>query len=129
MFPDGIVTTDDPAAGAEIDITLNYDSEISVLKIPFVTDATVADRTVLLTFSIGTDVIYELPISSVITASTSATIYFGKSLPYSAVGDVRFLPAPSHFALPRGATIETTTTNLQSGDNFGKAIVFGYKRG
>jgi len=125
-MPSGVLLTSDPAANTEISITTDYDYKVNLIRIPFVTDANAANRTVTLKITEAAlgSVIYEIPISAVITANTTATIMFGEGLPYTDVGDVRMVPLPHGLKLPRGAIIETVTTSIQATDNFGAAVLF-----
>jgi len=122
--PAGVLLTEDPAADTEISYTTLYDYKIDLIRIPFVTDGTAANRTVTLTITVDSSIIYEVPISAVITASTTAEILFGENLPYTSVGDVRMVPLPHGLKLPRGSVIATTTDLIETGDNFGAAVLF-----
>lgn len=124
ITPSGVLLTSDPAIDTEISITTDYDYKINLIRIPFVTDANVADRTVTLTITVKSSIIYSVPISAVITASTTAEIMFGEGLPYTSVGDVRMIPLPHGLKLPRGAVIATSTPLKEAGDNFGAAVLF-----
>lgn len=123
-LPSGVLLSTDPAVDTEISLTTDYVYGINLIRIPFVTDGTGANRTVALRITVDSSVIYEVPISAVIIATTTAEILFGENLPYIDVGDVRMVPFPSGFKLPRGAVIETVTTNMQATDNFGAAVLF-----
>lgn len=124
ITPSGVLLTSDPAVDTEISLTTLYDYKINLIRIPFVTDAGVADRTVTLKITADGSVIYEVPISAVITASTTAEILFGEGLPYTSVGDVRMIPLPHGLKLPRGSVIETETALMEATDNFGAAVLF-----
>ncbi len=122
--PGGVLLTTNPAVDTEISFTTLYDYKIDLIRIPFVTDANVADRTVTISIVVDSSEIFGIPISAVITAGTTATILLGENLPYADVGDVRMIPLPHGLKIPRGTVISTTTTNLQVGDDFGAGILF-----
>ncbi len=123
--PHGVVVSNNPAVNTEVSMTLLADTEVSLIKIPFVTDANVANRTVNVIITIGSDIIYNIPINTDFTASATNEIYIGGGMDYSTIGTYRFLPLPHRLPLPRGTVITTSTSGLQIGDNFGSAIVFG----
>lgn len=123
--PNGILATHDPATGAEVSITLDYDSEIKIVKIPFTTSGSGSPRQIELTVTIGTDEVYCLPASADVPVSTTGHIEAAVNFPYTQVNSHWLMPLPCSLKVPRGAVIATTTTNLDSGDEFGKAILFG----
>lgn len=124
IMPSGILLTSNPAVDTEISLTTDYDYKINLIRIPLVTDSGVANRTVTLTITVDSSIIYSVPISAVITASTTAEILFGEGLPYTSVGDVRMIPLPHGLKIPRGAVIETVTDLMEAGDDYGAAVLF-----
>lgn len=109
----------DPAAGAQISTNpvAGRISRIKGLYFTLVTDATVASRRVHIKFHT-----YFECISSVDqTASTTRKYH---CLPMGAVGtyaddDDIIIPIPHNMNLADDDSIQTTTTNMQAGDNFG----------
>lgn len=123
--PFGVIATDEPAVQTEVSITLDYDTYINCIKIPFIADSNVADRDIDIEISIGSDVIFASHTNTSITADETRTIFIIAGTEVYQSGDYEYESLPMDFKIPRGATITTSTDNFQVGDQFGKIIVFG----
>ena len=113
----------DPAAGAEISETVptNARWRLRGLIVQFVTDATVANRYVTLTFDDGATPLQRIGANTAQAASTTQNYtgvcgggVLGDTGNYSVL-----LPLPVNLMLFKGWRISTATLNLQAGDNFG----------
>jgi len=120
------VTGTDPAAGSEISETVPTNARWRLLAIRFelVTSTTVATRRVNLVIDDGSDTIFER--ESPATQAADLTRRYN----FAAVGyaetaftsDDVVLGIPA-LILPQGYRVRTSTTNLQSGDNYGAPIL------
>jgi hypothetical protein len=111
----------DPAAGAEVDDTLTDIEEFFAVDVTLVADATVANRDVVIQFLSPTGkVMGQVADATSITASQTVAIHVGKYavLP-TATSTNHYIQIPDNLELYPTCTIETTTANLQAGDNFG----------
>lgn len=122
------VTGANPAAGAECADAVT-DNQHWILKgyiVTLVTDATAANRRVHLTFQAnGSTVTTE--VFGLVDQTASQTIKYC-FVPYGHVLDeldnsVIQVPLPPDMHLLSAATIGTSTTNLQAGDNFGSPSI------
>ena len=110
----------DPGAGADYAVILPTDSRSQLYSGSFVlsTDATVADRTINLTVSDASGVIFITQAKPVIQANSVITIVLWKAPISTNVPDnVRFISIPEHPPL-QGLNFTTNTTNLQLADEF-----------
>jgi hypothetical protein len=116
-----------PAAGAECLITVPTGElwHIKSVNATLVTDATVSDRYVKWLFKTGTRVVG----ASMSSTSQSASLtrqYAAYAAPYFApvtFGTIITQPIPMDLWISAGDTIESSTTNLQAGDNFAAPVV------
>jgi hypothetical protein len=125
ITPSGALVTTDPAVDTEISYTTLYDYKVNLIRIPFVPTGA-GTRTIVLKITVPTTkIIYNVPISAAITATSGAhEIMFGEGLPHAAVGTTYMVPLPHGLKLPRGSVIETVTAGLVVTDNFGAAVLF-----
>ena len=118
------IASADPAAGAEISITVPDNKRWLIISLSFslVTDATVANRNVnVIAKNTGGNVVFRS--GSNINHTASTTKVYG----FAAIGDegeglgVTHIMAPTILVLDEGMKLETATANLQAADNFGIA--------
>jgi len=111
----------DPAAGAEISETVPARRRWRILTVCFslVTDATVVTRVVFLRY---TDAINLLCQTFNTTGQLASTTHVYTFAPFGSskitASSNEMIPFPS-LTLPAGFVVETLTTGLQAGDNFG----------
>jgi hypothetical protein len=117
-----------PSAGAEIVYTAPTNEFVRIGQIYFelVTDSTVANRTVhLVVDNIDSDRRFDLASRSDQTASQTVTYTGGNfGVNQTVTDDAQMIALPQPFFLIGGATLETETTNLQSGDQFQNVALF-----
>ncbi|HEY2938147.1 MAG TPA: hypothetical protein VGJ25_16205 [Gaiellaceae bacterium] len=122
-----VIIGDDPAAGAEVALTVEKGRAwiVYAIRIPFVTDATVATRVVGLRIDDGNSVYFEAPSGAGQAASLTMAHVFSTAGFNGNEAGVRssgglFVPC----VLLRGHRILTVTTNIQAGDNFGRPVLY-----
>lgn len=110
----------DPAAGAEIVETVPTGAlwRLSSISFELQTDATVSTRTVRLRLGTAVIIVALIPANTSQTASLTIRYTFGDGLAYITSLPVTAGPSVHGIMLPAGSTIETSTNNLQAGDNF-----------
>jgi len=122
-----VVLGPDPAAGAEVSVTVDQGRLwiVHSIRIVLVTDATVANRFLVLQLDDGTSVFFEAT-SSVAHAASATVSYlfssagFWNQLGGTLLGSGLFVPC----VLLRGFRIRTATAGLQAGDNFGRPTLY-----
>lgn len=117
----------DPAAGAEISITVPAGAVWRVLGLRFelVTDATAADRQVDLLIDDGANTLLRIEPPAVQAASLTRGYNCGPGLPARTVLTSQFLmPLPVDTLLAGEWRIRTVTANLQAADNFGAVYLW-----
>ena len=122
-----VVTGSDPAAGAEISVTVPAGEIWRVIsaRATLVSDATVANRTASLTFDDGTSVYFGSGTFAQ-TASQTGVYNWGNSL---GAEDTTVLLAltqtiPQGLLLTAGSRIRTVTTSIQAGDNWSAPVIY-----
>lgn len=116
------VAGNDPAAGAEISVTVPTGARWRLVGLlaTLVTDATVANRTVNLVIDDGANAVFRAAAQTAQTASLTVIYSFGASLPSQATaGGVSINPLAEALPLAAGYRIRTVTTNIAGGDNWG----------
>lgn len=118
-----LVTGTDPAAGAEVDETVptNVRWRLISLRLTLVTDATVQNRTVHVQFTDGTTNYAYIrgPANQAASETRHYDVYEGAARETAFVGTHIMYPLPERMLLFQGHHIETDTSNLQAGDNWG----------
>jgi hypothetical protein len=117
----GIATGSDPAAGAEISLTVptNVRYRLIFARFSLVTDATVADRRVHVQVDDGNTLLLELAAADVQAAGLTRNYNCAiDGFARAAQGSEIFLPLPADLLLFQAWRFRTLTTNLQAGDNF-----------
>jgi hypothetical protein len=121
-----VVTGTDPAAGAEIVETVPAGKIWRLLSIRFalVTDATVASRRTHVIIDDGTSELFRVSGSTDQTASSTARFSLSP-----AFGTISNNASTNHFPMPSihlepGFRIQTSTSNIQAGDNYGAPIMY-----
>lgn len=112
----------DPAAGAEMSETVPTNARWRLLgvDIPLVTDATVANREVVLTIDDGANIVAEIASGTSHVASTTRRYSFARNVQRGAGATALTVNAPIPDAILMGGyRVRTVTTNLQAADNFG----------
>lgn len=116
------ITGTDPAAATEISETVPTNARWRLLAfdVALVTDATVANREVVLTIDDGATVLIEVPSAVAHAASLTRRYSFARGVQRAtpAASTVISAPAPD-VALQGGYRVRTVTTGLQAGDNYG----------
>lgn len=116
------ITGADPAAGAEVSETVPTGARwaLRALRVTLVTDATVANREVALTFDDGVTVYAEYP-SSVNQTATQSRAYTASpaGVRGGAATSLAIMIATAPIVALSGHRIRTLTTGLAGGDNFG----------
>lgn len=117
------VTGTDPAANQEISETVPTGKRWRVQAVQFslVTDATVANREVVVVVDDGTSTLFQSPAGANQAASLTwaySVGNVGSPVAGTTATTVRQIVLPN-LLLPAGSRIRTATTNRQSGDNFG----------
>jgi hypothetical protein len=111
----------DPAAGAEVTITVPQTARWRVLGLRFqlVTDATVVNRQVDLVIDDGANVVLRIEPPAVQGAGGTRGYNYGPGLPARTVLTQEFLGAlPVEAVLEGGWRIRTVTALLQAADNY-----------
>ena len=116
------ITGTDPAAGAEISESVPFGArwKLRSIKALLVTSATAATRAAILGFSDGVfDLLYLEPIETQSASLTKA--YNGAVIGtvYAVPGDNRHWLLPAEWVLLQGWKIQTFTSNIQAGDDWG----------
>lgn len=116
------ITGTDPAVNTEISETVPTNARWRLLEFraSLLTDATVANRVVVILLDNGTTVFHAVDGNYNHTASLNADYQL---FDYGALGVQQngrvYLPMPSSVILLGGSRIRTSTANLQAGDNWG----------
>lgn len=124
-----VVTGTDPAATAEVSVTVTAGKEWRVESVKFVlvTNATVANRLPAISIDDGTTEFWRFRSTVAQTASLTWTYYFLASIDTeinrSAVNEM-YEPLPSGLLLGPGWRILTTTAGIQTGDNYGAPVLY-----
>lgn len=118
---------DDPAAGADVSITVPGRAtwELLALNVAFVTDATVTNRTTFWLLDDGQHEFWRMRASG--TTAASLTHHHVLSPTFSrgqTVTTIHQIPIPDPCILLPGWRIRTTTTSLQAGDNYGAPVLY-----
>lgn len=116
------VTGTDPAAGVEISETVPTNARWRLLSLlaALVTDATVANREAALVVDDGTNNQVRAPAGVNHAASLTRTYNFHPwANRFTIAQDATITPPIPDLWLPGGFRIQTITTNLQAGDNWG----------
>ena len=117
----------DPAAGAELTITVPQIAEWRVLGLRFVlvTSSTSANRQVDLVIDDGANTVLRIEPPAVQAASLTRGYNYGPGLPARTVLTAEFIaPLPVGLVLAGRWRIRTASTNLQAGDNFNGAYLW-----
>lgn len=112
-----------PAAGAEIEIVIPVGIQFSLnsLRFMFVTDANVADRSIVLVAVTAAGEIFNVSHNTVITDNETRTVCAAPGLTTLQGGLANphiWLSWPPDLVLEEGAQIRTITTNIQVGDQY-----------
>lgn len=113
------VITVDPAAGTEISYTAVADMIVHSLRFTLSTDATVANRQIILIADDGTDVFFEAPCGAAQAASLTKTYgAFDGSVPSSDLSGRILIGFPTNgLFLRKDDRIRTFLVNGAGGDN------------
>lgn len=119
-----VITGNDPAAGAEIADTVDAGKRWRILaaRLSLVTDATASNRRVHLQFADTATVLFNKASSADQTASLTLNYNMAIGGSDRGVTDTDLESGLPDFALGPGYVIQTNTTNLQAGDNYGAPI-------
>lgn len=123
------VTAANPAAGAEVSITVPSGKywTIETVKFALVTSATVANRLPALSIDDGTTEFWRWRSTVAQTATLTWTYYFLAStdneVNRSAVNEM-YEPLPAGLILGPGFRILTTTAAIQVGDDYGAPVLY-----
>ncbi len=123
-----VLTTADPAAGAEISLTTEAQSwlKIKTFLATLVTDATAANRTPELRITVNGSIVSRIPPFRAATASQ--TNVFQWSDAGAGINDTtglkQLLLIPLDMLLPPGTVLATVTTGLVAGDNWSAAVLY-----
>jgi hypothetical protein len=118
--------TGDPGAGAEVSHTVfdNRRAELRCMQFTLLTDATVANRRVLVEVVRGGNVLFRT--AAAVLQTASLTFNYNVA-PWGESGDNRngeiLVNYPAGILLSAGDIIRTTTPGLQAGDNYSAALV------
>ena len=116
------VTGADPAAGAEISMTVPSGARwlLRALSAVFVTDATAGNRQPRLVIDDGTNILFQSADPSLQAASVTNRYSAGASLAaQTAAVNTHLLALPSELGLSAGWRIGTNTSGIVAGDNWG----------
>lgn len=111
----------DPAAGANLSLTVNANARWQLLFIGFLltTDVNAATRLINMHGFDGTDIIYNAMPSATQTASLNIRYHFNTGIGRSTTGGSsanQIISINADFLLNLGDSIRTTITNIQVGD-------------
>jgi len=116
------ITGTDPAANTEISETVptNARWRLIGLAVPFVADANVANRVIVVTFDDGTNVYLRAPAAGNVTAGQTVQVSLG-AFGHTANSFTQVWPSVSvpDLVLMGGHRIRTVTSGIQVGDNYG----------
>ena len=121
------VSGTDPAAGAELTITVPQTAEWRILGLRFVlvTDATAVNRQVDLVIDDGANIVLQIEAPALHGASGTRGYNYAPGFPARALLTAEFiLPLPVGARLGCRWRIRTVTVNLQAADNFGSAFLW-----
>lgn len=125
-----IVTGDDPAAGAEVSVTVPDGEvwELFSVRVQLVCDATVANRRSALSLTDGTTEFFRAHSIANQTASETTTYQFADMYQHTSqlLGKLA-IRIPQSFTLLGGWTVETQTDSLQAGDDYGAPLLYVVK--
>lgn len=121
-----VITGTNPAAGNEISHTVPSGKRWRLLAARFalVTDATVASRFVAFKITDGTNTLFEGYATAAVSQTASLTYNYSASPILDGSGSSgtkRVIPIPM-ILLGSGYTAGTSTTAIQSGDNYGAPV-------
>jgi hypothetical protein len=122
-----VISVQQPAAGAEINFKLAAPQlyEIYSITFLFTASAAVANRQPTLQFKYRNTIFYQAQVSASITAAQAVTIQAAPTAPLvAAVSTFLYLPLPSPCILPPETIIQTTTANIQSGDQYSAIAIY-----
>lgn len=123
-----VYTGSDVAANTEWSETVPTGKSWRVLSIraSLVTDANAADRSVAVTATIGSSVVYSSASESVQAASLTHVYNIAPQHGHAVAALNHYLPLPvcDEFVLPAGTVIASVTTSKQAGDNWGVPVFF-----
>lgn len=125
------ITGADPSAGAEVSQTVptGLDWRLLSFRTTLVTDANVANRQVFLTFTDGVVTYQRWPANATQAASLSYTYIWGHGSSVPALtGLFAFGPLVQQCPLVSGIVINTSTTDIQVGDNFTSPFIHVLER-
>lgn len=117
---------DDPAAGAEISVTVPGRATWEILTIRFLldTNAVAGNRLVTLEFTDGNQVFFSIPPFQTAIANTIWTFQYSQDIEGNSEGTVGVSAQQiPRLVLPPGFVIQTTTPALDSGDNFAAPVL------
>jgi len=117
-----VISSADPAAGAEISYTADDDMIVYSARFTFVTDANVANRNPSLIADDGTTQFLRIRDAGARTASATWEYFFAPGITAYSVDGGFPLPTPGVF-LRKGDRLRTSTTNLQAGDNYSAMVL------
>lgn len=119
--------SDDPAAGAEISLTIPGRSAWDIYAVFFsmVTDANVASRFANVTLDDGQNVFARVvsPLLQGASSTRSYTYYRGADVSTVSAEGIR-APLPEPLRMLPGWRIRTETQNLRAGDNYGAMTLY-----
>jgi hypothetical protein len=122
-----VVTGADPAAGAEISVTVpaGFSWRLTAVSATLVTDATAATRRVGLLLDDGATQLW----AAQATDGQAASLTRGYSWPnlgsYVVAQTTTIgIPGPDGFFLRSGSRVRTATVNFQAGDNWGVPVFY-----
>ncbi len=122
------ITGTNPAAGSEISETVTSGEVWRLISMTFtlVTSATVANRRVHFQVNGGEGRLLDAfsDIDQPASTTRQYTVAAFGNLPDREDGDDILIPIPPDFLVSNTDTLETSTTNLQSGDNFSAPILY-----
>lgn len=121
-----VITGTDPAAGAEISETVPTGARWRLFSVrtTFVTDATVANRLETLTLDDGTTIFFRSGTFTNHAASLTWAITWASGVVEDGTNALANTQAiPREVLLSAGYRINTSTINLQAGDNWGAPIL------
>lgn len=116
----GIEKIDEPAQGAELTFTTpaNQLNRFYGIRFTFQTSAQVASRRVNFNIRLSADTIYTTAADSAQTASRTFNYNFFSGINEQPLNDNVHVQSAPLIMLPKGTTIETLTTNIQTEDQF-----------
>ncbi|HET7713267.1 MAG TPA: hypothetical protein VFK94_02215 [Patescibacteria group bacterium] len=126
------IASADPAAGSNVSMVVPAGEQwlLESLHVSLVTDATVANRRMVLTVDNGVNIVAKVSAGFVQAASLTHDYTFAQGvLDYSAIRDNHgLISLPSGLLVPSGYRVRTAVVNLQAGDNLGVAYLLAQVR-